>query len=105
MIKKKTPFEFKNPLVWGSAIVSLGIVFTFLTKIVDFFRIPEAVAAESKRIDKLEESTQQIADVLKEQQVINNYIHKQEVQHKEKVLSPDGRKFWNEDMQKWEKIL
>lgn len=102
MIKKKS-FEFKNPLVWGSAIVSLGIVFTFFTKVVDFFRLPEALASTEKKVENLEETTRDIADVLKEQKIINDYIHKQDVKEKEhkQVLSPDGKRVWNEDINKW----
>lgn len=105
MTPKKKFFDFHNPMLWGSAIVSLGIIFAFLTKVVDFFRIPDVIAAESKRIDKLEESTQQIANVLTKQQVINDYIAYKEKQHdKEPILSPDGTKKWNPENEKWEKI-
>lgn len=103
MIKKKS-FDFKNPLVWGSAIVSLGIVFTFMTKIVDFFRIPDALAQTNQKVEKLENTTQQIAEVLKEQQVINKYIHEQEVKNKEKILSPDGKRYWSDEDKAWRKL-
>lgn len=104
MIKKKS-FDFKNPLVWGSAIVSIGIVLTFLTKFADFIRIPDAVAAEGKRIDKLEESTQQIAQVLTKQEIINDYINKKERKSDEqKILSPDGKKYWEEETKSWRKL-
>lgn len=103
-IKKKPFFDFKNPVAWGSIIVAGGIIFTTMGKFVDFMRVTDAVAAESKRIDKLEESTKQIADVLKEQQVINNYIHEQELKHKEQTLSPDGKFYLDEDTQKWKKV-
>lgn len=101
MIKKKS-FDFTNPVFIGSLIVALGVIFTFLTKFVDFIRIPEAVAAEAKRIDKLEESTSQIAKVLEKQEVINDYIHKKEMQ--EKIMSPDGKKYYDEESKSWRKL-
>ena len=105
MVKSKKPFDFKNPLVWGSAVVSIGIVFTFLTKTVDFFRLPDALAATNEKVSKLEESTKQIADVLTKQQVINDYINaKEKKADKEPVLSPDGKFIWNDETKKWERV-
>lgn len=109
MIKKKS-FDFKNPVFIGSIVVSLGIIFTFLTKVVDFLRVPDAIAAEAKRIDKLEESTQQIAEVLKEQSTINKYIQEQDAKDKKHdqelpVLSPDGKFYLDKETGKWKKAI
>lgn len=106
MIKKKSSFDFKNPLVWGSAIVSIGIIFTFFTKVVDFFRLPEALASTNEKVSELEKSEEQVAKVLERQQIINDYIHKKEAKvDKDPILSPDGRSYFDEDTKTWKKVI
>lgn len=101
-VKKKT-FDFRNPMVWGSIVVSVGIVFAFLTKVVDFFRLPEALASTNDRVTVVENEEKQLSEIIKEQQVINNYIHKQEIKSKEPMVSPDGKYILDEESGKWRK--
>lgn len=102
MIKKK-PFDFKNPLVWGSAIVSLGIVFTFLTKAVDFFRIPDALAATNKKVEAVEVEVEDVKDYIKEQRIQNQLMQKMVAQEEEPVYSPDGKFVLDQVTGKWRK--
>lgn len=103
MVKKK-PFEWKNPMLWGGAIVSLGIVFTFLTKFVDFIRIPEALAATEKKIEVVKEDVEDVKDYIKEQRIQNQLMQKMVDKDKKQILSPDGKFYFEEETGKWRKV-
>lgn len=105
MVTKKRFIDLKNPLVWGSAIVSLGIVFTFLTKAVDFFRLPEALAATDKKVEVVKEDVEDVKDYIKEQRIQNQLMQKMIDKDKQPVLSPDGKFYLEEETGKWKKVI
>lgn len=103
MIKKKS-FELKNPMLWGGAIVSIGIVLTFLTKFVDFIRIPDALAATNKKVEEVENQVTDVKEYIKEQKIANDLMQKYVTKEEKVILSPNGKQFWNEKLKQWRPI-
>lgn len=101
MAIKKKEFDIKK-LMWiggvATAILSLtGAVVASSKTITIYAELPKEVSEVKKEIDD-------VGEYIKEQRMANKLMQEM-VEHKNKVLSPDGKMYFDEDDKKWKKVV
>lgn len=101
MATKKNNFDVKKIMIIGgigTALLSLtGFVVASSKTITVYAELP-------KEVEKTKEDLGDIKDYVKQQRLSNELMQKM-VEQKEKVFSPDGKSYWDEDEHKWKKVV
>ena len=94
MPKKLNFLDFRNPTLWLSCFAIFSILAGGILK---WGNIPE-------RVEAVEKQASEIGDWIKEQQIANRYYLEKEKEKKTIIYTPDGKMFFDHELNKWRPV-